>query len=114
MSPGRPTAGWHSNAHYRIVLVSSIPEFNFTFMRKLQQSNGQVAPRMALIATAIGATAIGAFAIGALAIGRLLIRNLSVDRAKLCHLEIGDLDMSRLRARNLVVTDSLEIPSQRS
>src|ERR1700690_4956 len=66
---------------------------------------------VAMIATAIGAVAVGAFAIGALAIGRLAIRRLSVERAQLKSLEIEDLTVRRLRAAEVVVSDSLTLPA---
>jgi hypothetical protein len=62
-----------------------------------------------MIGTAIGAVAVGAFAIGALAIGRLAIR-VVIDCAKLKSLEIQDLTVTRLRAAEVTVSDSLNLP----
>ena len=52
----------------------------------------------------------GTFAIGALAIGRLAIRRLSVESAKFKSLEIQDLAVTRLRAAEVIVCDSLKLP----
>jgi hypothetical protein len=65
---------------------------------------------VAMIATAIGAVAVGAFAIGALAIGRLAIRRIVIDSAKLKSLEIQDLTVTRLRAADVTVSGSLNLP----
>jgi hypothetical protein len=54
--------------------------------------------------------AVGAFAIGAFAIGRLVIRRLSVENAKFRSLEIQDLTVTRLRAAEVIVGDSLKLP----
>ncbi len=71
-------------------------------------------PALAMIATGIGAIAVGAFAIGALAIGRSAIRRVQIENAKLKSLGIGDLTVSRFRAREVIVSDSLELPQKSS
>ena len=65
---------------------------------------------LAMTATAIGAVAVGAFAIGALAIPRLAIRRVVVDSAKFKSLEIEELTVTRLRAAEVTVSDSLKLP----
>ena len=65
---------------------------------------------VAIMATAIGAGAVGAFAIGALAIGRLKIRRVLIDRAEIKSLEIQDLTVRLLRAADVNVSDSLNLP----
>ena len=65
---------------------------------------------VAMLATAIGAVAVGAFAIGALAIGRLKIRRVIIDGAEFKSLEIHDLTVTRLRAAEVIVSDSLKLP----
>jgi len=63
-----------------------------------------------LIAIAVGAAAVGAMAIGALIIGRLSIRRVRIDRADLKSLAIDDLTVTRLRAREVTVIESIELP----
>ena len=65
---------------------------------------------VAIIASAIGAVAVGAFAIGALAVGRLAIGRLVIENAKFKSLEIQDLSVKRLRATEVIVSDSLALP----
>jgi hypothetical protein len=79
-------------------------------MKDQHNSRKQRISGVALIATACGAVAVGAFAIGALAVGRLAIGCLTIDSAKLKSLEIGDLTVKRLRAAEIAVSDSLELP----
>ncbi len=79
-------------------------------MKELGRSQGPTARAVAMIATAVGAVAVGAFAIGALAIGRLAIRRIVIDSAELKNLRIEDLTVIRLRAAEVVITDSLEVP----
>ncbi len=55
-----------------------------------------------------GAVAVGAFTIGA-PMGRLAIRRLSIEWAQLRSLEIEDLAVRRLHAREVVVNDSLTL-----
>jgi len=74
------------------------------------RSSKSLGSRGAMIATAIGAVAVGAFAIGAFAIGRLASRRVLVESAKLKFLEIGDLAVTRLRAAEVTVSDSLKLP----
>ena len=69
---------------------------------------------VAAVATAVGAVAVGAFALGALVVGRLAIRRLAVERAAFKSLAIGDLTVDRLRAANIIVSDSLELPGART
>jgi hypothetical protein len=69
---------------------------------------------VAMMATAVGAVAVGAFAIGALAIGRLAIRRIVIDSAQLKGLKIEDLTVTRLRAAEVNITDSLETPPTQS
>jgi hypothetical protein len=54
-------------------------------------------------ALALGALAFGATALGALAIGRLAIGALALRRGRVGSLSIGDLEVDRLRVRELVV-----------
>jgi len=63
-----------------------------------------------MLATAFGAVAVGAFAIGALAIRRLAISRVVVGRAKFKSLEIEELTVTRLRAGEVTVSDSLKLP----
>jgi hypothetical protein len=65
---------------------------------------------VAIMAAAIGATAVGALAIGALAIGRLAIGHVAVGSVKLKKLEIEELTVRRLRAGEVIVSESLELP----
>jgi hypothetical protein len=65
---------------------------------------------VAMIGTAIGAIAAGAFAIGALTVGRFAIRRLVVGRAELKNLVVEDLTVTRIRAAEVIVSDSLELP----
>src|SRR5208283_130030 len=65
---------------------------------------------VALIGLAIGAVAVGGFAVGAFVIGRLVIRRVSIESAKFKSLQIQDLTVTRLRAAELVVSDSLKLP----
>ncbi len=65
---------------------------------------------VAMIATSVGAIAVGAFAIGALAIGRLAVRRVVVENAKFKSIEIDDLIVKRIRAAEVTVSDSLEVP----
>ncbi|SRR5712692_7413170 len=65
---------------------------------------------VAMIATAIGAVAVGAFVIGALAIRRLAIRRVVIDSAEFKSLQIRDLTVTRLRAAEVTVSDSLKLP----
>ena len=65
---------------------------------------------VAMIATSIGAVAVGAFAIGALAIGRLAVRRVVVENAKFKSIEIDDLIVKRIRAAEVTVSESLEVP----
>jgi hypothetical protein len=62
------------------------------------------------IAFALGFVAAGSVAIGALAIRRLAIRQLAVDRAALKSLTIGTLTVKHLRAGDVTVSGSLELP----
>jgi hypothetical protein len=65
-----------------------------------------------LIAMAAGAAAVGALAIGALIIGRLSIRRVSIDRADLKSLAIDDLTVTHLRAREVTVIESIQLPER--
>lgn len=65
---------------------------------------------LALFAAAIGAIAVGAFAIGALAIRRLTIREIVIEKARFKSLEIQDLSVKRLRAAEVAVSDSIQLP----
>jgi hypothetical protein len=65
---------------------------------------------LAIIATAIGAVAIGAFAIGALSIRRLVIRRVVIECGEFKSLAIQDLTVTRLRAAEVTVSDSLKLP----
>ena len=62
----------------------------------------------ALGSTSLGAAATGAAALGAVAIGALAIRRLAVKRGKVGHLTIEDLEVGRLRVRELVVEQRSE------
>ena len=64
----------------------------------------------AIGAVAIGAVAVGAFAIGALAVGRLAIRRMTIESARFRSLEIEDVTVARLHAREVVITNSLALP----
>ena len=64
----------------------------------------------AIIGAAIGALAVGAFAIGALAIRRLAIQRVAVERAKFKSLEIEELTVKHLRAGDVTVSGSIELP----
>ena len=55
-----------------------------------------------IIAAAFGAVAVGAFAVGALSIGRLAVRRIVVDGAKFKSLQIEDLTVTRLHAKEIV------------
>ncbi len=74
-------------------------------MKELRGSESLSFRGVAMIATAIGAVAVGAFAIG-----RLVIRRLSVENAKFKSLEIDDLTVTRLRAAEVTVSHSLDLP----
>jgi hypothetical protein len=65
---------------------------------------------MAMIATAAGAGAVGAFAIGALAIRWLAIQRVVIDAAEFKSPAIQDLPVTRLRAAEVIVSDSLNLP----
>src|SRR5215471_16698858 len=80
------------------------------YMKELNRSKRPGFRAVAMMATAIGAVAVGAFAIGALAIGRLAIRRLLVERVKFKSVEIDELSVTRLRAAEVIVSDSLELP----
>ena len=82
-------------------------------MDELASSKRLTVRAVAMIATAVGAVAVGAFAIGALAIGRLAIRRIVIDNAELKNLKIEDLTVTRLRAAEVTITDSLEVPATR-
>ena len=69
---------------------------------------------VAMIATAVGAVAVGAFAIGVLAIGRLAIRRVVIESAELKSLQIQDLTVKRLRAAEITVSESLQLPEEES
>lgn len=79
-------------------------------MKDQHNSQKQKMSGIALIVTAFGAVAVGAFAIGALAIGRLAVGRVTIDRAKLKSLEIGELTVKRLRAAEIIVSDTLDLP----
>ncbi len=64
----------------------------------------------AMFGTAIGAVAAGAFAIGALAVGRFAIRRLLIESAEFKKLHVEDLVVTRIRASEVIVSDSLELP----
>jgi hypothetical protein len=49
-------------------------------------------------------------AIGALAIGRLAIKRIAIENTKLAHVEIRDLVVTRVHAREVIVSDSLQLP----
>ena len=83
-------------------------------MTELGSSKRLTVRAVAMIATAVGAVAVGAFAIGALAIGRLAIRRIVIDSAQLKHFKIEDLTVTRLRAAEVTITDSLEAPATES
>jgi hypothetical protein len=53
--------------------------------------------------TALGTLAVGASAAGAVVIGALAIRALAVKRGRIQCLDIGELEVSRLHVRELVV-----------
>jgi hypothetical protein len=57
----------------------------------------------AVAALAIGAFATGALAVGALAIGRLAVGALSLRRGHVRSFVVDDLEVGRLRVRELVV-----------
>jgi hypothetical protein len=65
---------------------------------------------LTMIATAMGAVAVGAFAIGAFAIGRLAVGRLVVGNVKFKSVEIETLSVSRLRAADVTVTNSVKLP----
>lgn len=81
-----------------------------TQMKERNSSKAIAFRGVAMTATAIGAVAVGAFAIGALAIGRLAIRRLLVERVKFKSLEIEELTVTRLRAGEVTVSESLKLP----
>jgi hypothetical protein len=64
-------------------------------------------------AVALGSVAVGAFAVGALVVGRLLIRHLRVDRGSFKSLDIQELTVRRLRAAEMTVTQTLQLPDGR-
>jgi hypothetical protein len=69
-------------------------------------ANTRLAPRgraTAFGAVAFGALALGATAIGALAIGRLAVGAMAVKRGRIHSLGVDDLDVRRLRVRELVI-----------
>jgi hypothetical protein len=77
-----------------------------------QQSSKKLSFRgVARIAAAIGAAAVGAFAIGAFTIRQLTIRRVLVGGAEFKSLEIQDLFGTRLRAAEVNVSDSLQLPA---
>jgi hypothetical protein len=80
------------------------------FMKDPRNSQTQGFRGAAIIATAIGAVAVGAFAIGAFAIGRLAIRRVLIESAEFKSLKIQDLTVARLRAAEVTVSDSLQLP----
>jgi hypothetical protein len=67
-----------------------------------------------VIGTAIGLTALGAVAIGVLAIRRLAVRSVVVGRAQIKSLDIEELTVGRIHAAAVRVSDSLELPKDRS
>ena len=79
-------------------------------MKDLHSSKGPGFRGMAMIATAIGAVAVGAFAIGALTILRLSIRRVLIENTQFKSHEIQDLTERRLRAAEIIVSDSIEFP----
>ena len=62
-------------------------------------------------AFAMGAIAFSALAIGALAVGRMALGRVAVGKTKFKSLELDDLTMKRLRASEISITDSLDLPS---
>jgi hypothetical protein len=80
------------------------------YMKDLNRSKRQDLRGLAVIATAIGAVAIGAFAIGALSIRRLAIRRVFIECGEFKTLAIQDLTVTRLRAAEVTVSDSLKLP----
>src|SRR5580704_18077473 len=93
------------------VQVKGPPSRNLSPRRRTTMKRNETLSlrRLALIATSIGTLTVGVFAIGALAIGRLAIRRVRIESAQLKSLEIGELTVSRLRARQVIVSDSLEL-----
>jgi hypothetical protein len=79
-------------------------------MKDLHSSKNLGFSGVAMIATAIGAVAVGAFAIGALAIRRLAIGRVVIDSAEFKSPKIQDLTVTRLRAAEVNVSDSLNLP----
>jgi hypothetical protein len=69
------------------------------------------APGAALVGLALGTVATGAFAIGALAVWHLAIRRLAVGNARFKAVDIEDLVVDRLRVGQLIVSDSVDLPS---
>lgn len=61
-------------------------------------------------ASAWGAAATGAAAFGAVAVGALAIRRLAVKSAKFGRMSIDDLEVSRLRVRELGVEEQRSVP----
>jgi hypothetical protein len=71
---------------------------------------GAAVGAIALGTVALGAVAVGAGAIGALTIWRLAIRRMAVDRASFRALDIHELTVTRIRAGDITVSRSLELP----
>jgi hypothetical protein len=106
MAPRAITIG--ERAHRRLNRIQQTKEE--ADMKGLTRTTNLSLRGVAMMATAIGAIAVGAFAIGALAIGRLAVRRIIVESAKLKSVEIEDLTVTRLRAVEVTVSDSLELP----
>src|ERR1700724_575176 len=96
------------------------PHHQAVNMNPMALSKSQILRATAISATAIGAAAVGAFAIGAAAVGGLAIGALAVRKlairgllgrsAKFKSLEIQNLTVTRLRAGEVIVTDTLKAP----
>jgi hypothetical protein len=69
---------------------------------------------LGLLAAAMGACAFGVAAIGVLVVRRVAIRHLKIDRTELRSVEIEDLTVARIRAKEVVVTGSLQLPKPES
>jgi hypothetical protein len=96
--------------HVEKIAAASLPKGG-EYMKELRSSKSLGFRAAAMIAAAIGAVAVGAFAIGALAIGRLAIRRVLVESAEFKSLTIQDLTVTRLRAAEVIVSDSLKAPT---
>lgn len=69
---------------------------------------------VALGSLAVGALAMGAAALGTLAIGRLALKRLTKRRVRRRQPEFDDVFVQRLQVEELVVTNRLTLPDDRS